>query len=91
MLADSFARQSPAMGAVGETACVKRSIFGAVDKNLSRLLHDRYLSRINRANVPALIKGRQVGKTLLALQSFAAMGPLLGKKHDAGLLVANKS
>jgi hypothetical protein len=61
-----------------------------VDKNLSRLLHDRYLSRVDGADVPSLIKGRQVGQTLLAFQSFAAMEPLIGKTHDAGLLVANK-
>jgi hypothetical protein len=61
-----------------------------VDKNLSRLLHDRYLSRVGCADVPSLIKGRQVGETLRAFQSFAAMEPLIGKKHDAGLLVANK-
>ena len=61
-----------------------------VDKNLSRLLHDRCLSRVDGADVPSLIKGRQVGQTLRAFQSFAAMEPLIGKKHEAGLLVANK-
>ena len=61
------------------------------DKRLSRLLHDRGLDQFRGvfSEIPSLIKGLQVSQTMQAFhEGFGAMPSLVGRKADAGTLVA---